>query len=103
MARCESYFQHGRSYRCYATRGYYECFCGGDKSKCDLFPERREAKMPKPMDQLKKQLIEACEAKLDYYDIVNESDEMVEYGMIIDFLFEQIAGILTGGAADGSC
>lgn len=102
MARCESHFQHGMAYRCYATRGYYECFCGGDQSKCDFFPEkRREPKMPKPMDQLKTQLVEACEEKLDYYDVVNESGESVEYGMIIDFLFEQIAGLMTGGAEDG--
>ena len=52
------------------------------------------------MEELKKQLAKACEAKLDYYDIVNESDEAVEYGLIIDFLFEQIAGLLTGGAED---
>lgn len=53
------------------------------------------------MEELKKQLVEACERKLDYYDIVNESGEMVEYGLIIDFLFEQIAALMTGRAEDG--
>ena len=53
------------------------------------------------MEELKKQLVEACERKLDYYDIVNECGEQVEYGLIIDFLFEQIAAIVTGGAEDG--
>lgn len=48
------------------------------------------------MEELKKQLAEACQEKLDYYDVVNESAEMVEYGMIIDFIFEQIAGLMTG-------
>ena len=50
------------------------------------------------MEELKDRLIKVCEAKLDYYDIVNESDETVEYGLIIEFLFEQIAGLLTGCA-----
>lgn len=49
------------------------------------------------MNKLREQLVEACERKLDYYDIVNESSELVEYGLIIDFLFEQIIDTL------GSC
>lgn len=48
------------------------------------------------MEELKKQLAEACERKLDYYDVVNEPNESVEYGLIIDFLFEQIATLMTG-------
>ena len=53
------------------------------------------------MEELKKQLAEACERQLDYYDVVNESGEQVEYGLIIDFLFEQIAGIIRGRAENG--
>lgn len=96
VARCDSYFQHGLTYRCYATKGYFECFCCGDQSKCDFFPERREPKVQDPLEQLKKQLVESCKEKLDYYDVVNEGAEMVEYGMIIDFLFERIAGMMMG-------
>lgn len=48
------------------------------------------------MAELKKQLVEACEAKLDYYDVVIEAQEQVEYGMIIDFLFERIAEMMMG-------
>lgn len=48
------------------------------------------------MDELKKQLAEMCERELDYYDIVNESGEMVEYGLIIDFLFERVARMMQG-------
>ena len=53
------------------------------------------------MEELKKRLVESCEAKLDYSDVVNESAEMVEYGLIIDFLFEQIAGLMTGREVNG--
>ena len=49
------------------------------------------------MDELKKQLAEMCERQLSYYDVVNECGEQVEYGLIIDFLFERIAEIMTGG------
>ena len=96
VARCDSYFQHGLTYRCDATNGCFECFCGGDQSKCDFFPERREPKVQDPLEQLKKQLVESCKEKLDYYDVVNEGAEMVEYGMIIDFLFERIAEMMMG-------
>lgn len=48
------------------------------------------------MDEIKNKLAKACEEKLNYYDIVNECGEMVEYGLIIDFLFEQIAALMTG-------
>jgi len=46
MARCDSYFQHGLEYRCYSTEHPTVCTCGGDQSKCDFFPEKRN---PKPM------------------------------------------------------
>ena len=50
------------------------------------------------MDELKKQLAEMCERELNYYDIVNESGEAVEYGLIIDFLFERVAEMMQGRA-----
>lgn len=53
------------------------------------------------MDELKKQLAEMCERELDYYDIVNESDETVEYGLIIDFLFERVADMMQGRSGHG--
>ena len=49
------------------------------------------------MDKLKKQLAELCEQQLSYYDVVDECSEAVEYGMIIDFLFDRLADIMTGG------
>lgn len=53
------------------------------------------------MEELKKRLIEACERKMDYYDIVNEPNETVEYGLIIDFLVDCIAEMMMGRAEDG--
>lgn len=37
---------------------------------------------------VKEQMIDMCERKLDYYDIVDERSETVDYGKIIDFLVE---------------
>ena len=53
------------------------------------------------MDELKKQLAEMCERELNYYDIVNECGETVEYGLIIDFLFERVAGMMCGRTDHG--
>lgn len=53
------------------------------------------------MTELKKQLIEACNRKLDYYDIVDEELETIDYEKIIDVLFNQICKIiLKVGAED---
>lgn len=49
------------------------------------------------MDELKKLLIEYCEKKLDYYDVVDENWETIDYGKIIDVLVQR----LFGGAEDG--
>lgn len=54
------------------------------------------------MDELKKQLAALCEQKLDYYDIVNERDETIGYEMIIEFLFEQLAEMMTGRSDHGT-
>ena len=53
------------------------------------------------MEELKKRLIEACERKLNYYDIVNEPCETVEYGLIIDFLVDSIEEMIMWRAEDG--
>ena len=58
MAKCDCYFQHGLKFLCYGTKEMEECSCGGDKSKCDFYPEKRQQK-PKP----KSQLVDVKEAK----------------------------------------
>lgn len=47
MARCDSHFQHGLEYRCYALEHPAVCSCGGDQSKCDFFPFLPEKRTPK--------------------------------------------------------
>lgn len=37
----------------------------------------------------KNEIIKLCENELNYYDIVDECSETVEFGMIIDFLIEK--------------
>lgn len=58
MAKCDCYFQHGMKFLCYGTKEMEECSCGGDKSKCNFYPEKREQK-PK----VKKQFVDVSVAK----------------------------------------
>lgn len=58
MAKCDCYFQHGSKFLCYGTKEMEECSCGGDKSKCDFYPEKRQQK-PKT----KRQIVDVQEAK----------------------------------------
>ena len=52
------------------------------------------------MDELKKQLAEMCKQKLDYYDIVDEGSEIVQYGLIIDFLADCLADMMKSEVID---
>lgn len=54
------------------------------------------------MEELKKQLVDRCRKKFNYYDIVNEHFEMVDYGSIIDFLFLSLADMMSGRDNDGT-
>ena len=46
------------------------------------------------MNKLKRKLIEACEKKLDYQDVVDECCEEIDYEGIIDFLFCELCEIV---------
>lgn len=48
----------------------------------------------------KNELIELCEKELDYYDIVNECNETVEYGLIVEFLIDK--GVIEIGGKNGN-
>ena len=37
----------------------------------------------------KNEIINLCENELNYYDIVDECSEMVDFGAILDFLIEK--------------
>ena len=58
MAKCDCYFQHGLKFLCYGTKEMEECSCGGDKSKCDFYPEKRQQKL-----KAKRQIVDVQEAK----------------------------------------
>lgn len=34
-----------------------------------------------------------CEDELNYYDVVNESAEMVEFRMIVEFILDTVFGV----------
>ena len=46
------------------------------------------------MDELKKQLSEMCRQKLDYYEVVDENHETINYGLVIDTLFDCLADMM---------
>ena len=48
-------------------------------------------------DEIIDSLTEKCESELNYYDIVNESAEEVEYRMIVEFVLDTIFGFWKDG------
>lgn len=40
---CDSYTTYSGESRCLGTKEVETCSCGGDKSKCDFYPEKRKA------------------------------------------------------------
>ena len=51
-------------------------------------------------EEIIKSLVEKCENELDYYDIVNESAEMVEFQLIVEFIVDCILDVWRGENAD---
>src|SRR5574344_1019717 len=49
MERCECYYSRNVYSVCLGAKELERCYCGGDKSKCDFYPEKRKAAM-KPMN-----------------------------------------------------
>ncbi len=47
-------------------------------------------------EEIVNSMVKKCENELNYYDIVNESAEMVEYKLIIEFILDQILGVWKG-------
>ncbi len=47
-------------------------------------------------DEIIDSLTEKCENELDYYDVVNESAEEVEYRLIVEFILDYIFGVWQG-------
>ena len=40
---CDSYTTYYGESRCLGTKEVETCYCGGDESKCDFYPEKRKA------------------------------------------------------------
>lgn len=40
------------------------------------------------MDEFRKYLIESCQRELDYYDVVDEGIEGIDYEMILDVMLK---------------
>ena len=47
-------------------------------------------------DEIIDVLTHKCENELDYYDIVNESDETVEYRLIVEFIVNTVLSVWKG-------
>ena len=41
-------------------------------------------------DEIINAMVKKCEEELNYYDVVNESAEMVEYDLIVEFILDAI-------------
>ncbi len=41
-------------------------------------------------EEIKESLVEQCEEELDYYDIVNERKEEIDFNLIVEFILERI-------------
>lgn len=62
---------------CYGTKNQQNCNCGGDESKCDFYPERREnAGKPKPPKKLSYAQLE--QERDMYRDLYHKCAEMVK-------------------------
>ena len=48
-------------------------------------------------DEIIDSLAEKCEYELDYYDVVNESAEEVEYRLIVEFVLDTLLDVWKGG------
>lgn len=48
-------------------------------------------------DEIIDSLTERCESELDYYEIVNESAEKVEYRLIVEFIFDTMLDVWKDG------
>jgi hypothetical protein len=73
-------------HRCNGTRERDECSCGGDRTKCDFYPEVRE-KAKKEESSIKLNEIGKIKDELRYYLDTNEENGVV---YIPKFIIEKI-------------
>ena len=51
----------------------------------------------KPAEEIINSVVEKCEAELDYYDIVNERTEEIDFGLIVEFIMDYIFSVWEDG------
>ena len=74
---CDSYYQHGLKFRCYAMMLMNECSCGGDPKKCDF------AKKKKKPASMRDRMIELVTAALCNQSAEEVADCLISNGVIL--------------------
>lgn len=77
---CDSYATYSSESRCLGTKEVETCSCGGDKSKCDFYPEKRKA-AEKPMNTAE-MYIKANENGKAYYSESVDAFYSKEFGLV---------------------
>ena len=80
MERCECYDSRNVYSVCLGAKELERCYCGGDKSKCDFYPEKRKA-AEKPMNTAE-MYIKANENGKTYYSESVDAFYSKEFGLV---------------------
>ena len=80
MERCECYYSRYVYSVCLGAKELERCYCGGDKSKCDFYPEKRKAAI-KPMNTAE-MYIKANENGKTYYSESVDAFYSKEFGLV---------------------
>ena len=80
MERCECYYSRNVYSVCLGAKELERCYCGGDKSKCDFYPEKRKA-AEKKMNTAE-MYIKANENGKTYYSGSVDAFYSKEFGLV---------------------
>ena len=81
--------------RCFGTREREECTCGGDRSKCDFYPEVREKARREMIVSLLDNGSGLAVGSLNYNNIVIETDKLKLYHNGLDITVDITDDILS--------
>ena len=80
MERCECYYSRNVYGVCLGAKELGRCYCDGDKSKCDFYPEKRKGAI-KPMNTAE-MYIKANENGKTYYSESVDAFYSKEFGLV---------------------
>ena len=80
MERCECYYSRNVYSVCLGAKELERCYCGGDESKCDFYPEKRKA-ATKPMNTAE-MYIKANENGKTYYSESVDAFYSKKFGLV---------------------